>query len=556
VVVDEAHHCIYNVARTKLDEALESDRFVELSATFPKGVDVHYKVSMREAIEEAVVADYRVRVVELTAVGNKRDAILQSFKKHYVDWGPTLAVFNDVQGASDFAKALREAGIEAECVSGDTPAEIRKKITERLESGETSVVCCCKCWNEGKDIPALRTVAFCDARDSDVNKRQLAQRASRLHRCKPYYNVVLFVQEELEEVEGLLRSFADDDPAFKASAHAAFGKGGGPVNSRITVEHEGDAEVVSETLMTRLGEVLLGKRWVTIQEKVDQLIALGKMPKPDEKLYNFLMNIRGTWTGKKCNTHLSPEQVESLEASWFKAIIDKWTNLTNLSFAQKLEIVCKLESKPTNSAKAHGFNIGKFVDSALQAVDKGSKAYETLNKVKWFVEALAELQNKRENPEPPEAQKIQWVSEHGKVPTTKTPPLSKQHNDQPYSFKIRDFWSCIMSKAAAGKESKEQKVLEKHEWYKDAVKKLKAKKTKNPLGTVPTDKQIEWLIQLGHKPTWSEKPEREYDGKKGPWNAGTFWSSIQGNWKGKLVNELSPEQKEIMNAGCGWINKL
>ena len=66
---------------------------------------------MREAIDEGVVADYRVRVVELSAVGDKRAArknfvfalkiedflFLQTFREHQVEWGPTLAVFNDVR---------------------------------------------------------------------------------------------------------------------------------------------------------------------------------------------------------------------------------------------------------------------------------------------------------------------------------------------------------------------------------------------------------------------------------------------------------------------------
>jgi hypothetical protein len=147
------------------------------------------------------------------------------------------------------------------------------------------------------------------------------------------------------------------------------------------------------------------------------------------------------------------------------------------------------------------------------------------------------------------------VSQYGKVPAFKT-PLPKEYKDRPYSFKIGQFWNDIMKKAAAGKESPEQKVLEKHKWYNDAVEQLKARRTKNPLGTVPIDKQIEWLVKLGYKPTRSERPEQEYDGKKGPWNAGTFWDKIQGNWKGKLVKELSPAQKEETQTGCAWIKEL
>jgi hypothetical protein len=268
------------------------------------------------------------------------------------------------------AEALREAGIEAESVGATASASVRKQIAERLETGETSVVCCCGCWDEGVDIPALRTVPFCDARDSDVNKRQLAQRASRLHDCKPYYNVVLFVREELDDVEGLLRSFANDDPAFRASARAAFRKEKGSVDSRITVEHSSLAEVVSETLLTRLGDVLLGKTQLGTQEKVDMLIALGKMPKPSDMLGRFLQTIRSNWTCKVISTCLRPDQMRALEASWMRALVDKW-KAPKLTLAQKMQCVAALDKKPAQSDVT---NFGTFVDTALQRTANGSES--------------------------------------------------------------------------------------------------------------------------------------------------------------------------------------
>jgi hypothetical protein len=694
--VDEAHHCVENGARAKLDAALDAPRFLELSATFPKGVHVHFKVSMREAIDEGVVADYRVRVVELTAEGEKRAAILTIFKERYVDWGPSLAVFNDVQGTRDFARALREAGIEAESVDADTPASVRKQIAERLETGETSVVCCCGCWNEGVDIQALRSVVFCDARDSDVNKRQLAQRASRLHPCKPYYNIVLFVRQELDDVEGLLRSFADDDPAFRASAHAAFGEKekGGPVNSRITVEHSSSAEVVGETLLTRLGEVLLGKKdKLTTQEKVDMLIAQGEMPKWGEMLGRFVNGIQGYWAGRKPKIGLTQDQMRALEASWMKTVICKW-KAPKLSFAQKMQCVAALEKKPGKS-DVTSFKIGTFVRKALVSTSNGSERYQTLMKVKWFVEALVGLKSFRENPPPSEKQKIAWLIEYGTVPPQKlslrrqlegrtylfnigsywgrtfvkalagkasneqrvleqhewynaallgakkltftqkmecvlalhkrpaqmevttfsigtfvntalqatvkgsksyeplttlkwfadalagikmqraeklpepsekqkiawliefvkapahdVPQLEKQFEGRTYLFNIAAYWSRAMRKAAAGKTSEKQRVLERHEWYNAAVRKFEAKRSKNSLGRVPLQTQIEWLIQLGHRPRQSESVPKEYGGKEGPWNAGTFVCNIVNG-----RTKLSAAQKERL-LGCTWTREL
>jgi hypothetical protein len=164
----------------------------------------------------------------------------------------------------------------------------------------------------GIDVPCLATVVFCDARDSDFNKRQLAQRASRRYFAKPYYRVVLVIREELDDVEGLLSSFLDDDPCFRASARS--GLGGGRTDSRVTLEHAtDDAELISETLLTRLGT----------QDKVDLLVRFvteqGRAPKQDERpdgvnIEQFLDRIRGNWRGGKVKTTLSREQMDAIEA--------------------------------------------------------------------------------------------------------------------------------------------------------------------------------------------------------------------------------------------------
>lgn len=173
IVEVEGHHNIDNRTRQKLNTALKAQRVLALSATFPTSVHVDFKVSMREAIEEGVISDYRLRIVELSK-GDKEAELLQAFQQNHVDWGPTMAVFNDMDRMYAFAQKLCEAVVRAECVTGQTPAQQRQHITERLELYMTDVVCVFKCWNEGKDVPILRTVVFCDRHDSDINKKQLA----------------------------------------------------------------------------------------------------------------------------------------------------------------------------------------------------------------------------------------------------------------------------------------------------------------------------------------------------------------------------------------------
>lgn len=464
--------------------------------------------------------------------------MLEAFQNYHVEWGPTLAVFNDVKEMYAFKEKLCTAGVRADCVQGTTPSQQRQRITDLMEIYMLDVICVCKCWNEGKDIPVLRTVVFCDQRDSDINKRQLAQRAGRLHECKPYYNIVIFVQKEVDDdIAGLLRSFCDDDPLLRDSAHAAFGgERTALMNSRITVSHaSGDAELVSDTVVTRLGEILVRRDHK--QEKIDALIALGRRPKKGERLWQFIRHIKGNWTSRTC-TKLSSEQIASLEASWFKAIIDTWTNdKSNLSFKEKLKIVRNLASKPARSEHAHGFAIGQFVADALRV--NGQYGYRPLKQVKWFIEALGALQCKRDD-EPDMKTKLQWLKDHGRAPRCQE-TIAKTFNDKPYQFNIGKFWNSALQRAAAGKASEEQTtILQGQQWYEDAVSKHKDEPDRKT--------KLQWLKEFGKVPQKNDTVPKTYNDKPYTFRIGDFWANAK---RQAEAGKASDDQVEILE-GQKW----
>jgi hypothetical protein len=167
-------------------------------------------------------------------------------------------------------------------------------------------------------------------------------------------------------------------------------------------------------------------------------------------------------------------------------------------------------------------------------------------KVKWFVDALANPKRAlaEKLTEPSEEQKIAWLIGYGKKPPRKT-TIDKQFEGRTYHFDIGTFCTKLLRRSAAGSVS--EQVLEQHAWYHDAARKFQLKQNKNTIGKVPIDTQIRWLIELGRRPTRNETIPKEYKGKDGPWRAGSFWYSVQGNWTGTRCNKLSPEWKRRLD---------
>jgi hypothetical protein len=196
------------------------------------------------------------------------------------------------------------------------------------------------------------------------------------------------------------------------------------------VEHAtDDAELISDTLLTRLGEVLLGRERLGKQEKVDLLIRFatekGRAPKKDDRMDGvnigiFLINISGNWRGKKVRTTLTRQQMDAIEAC---LILSKRVAKRHLPRKERIACVLKLEKKPSREATisvdyngaAYPFSIGMFVHTALHLAAQG-EGEKKLLQLPWFAAALAKLKHRHAGGEPSYTQKLNWLVEHGKAP--------------------------------------------------------------------------------------------------------------------------------------------
>ena len=142
---------------------------------------------------------YSINVVDLTGLKKvageydletqsklfKRNKIIGDVIGHYqrLAKGRTALVFaSSVDHSLTMCAKFNELGIKAEHIDGSTPDEERIEVLERLESGETTVVCNYGCLTEGFDCPRLSVVIIARKTASSALFRQMCGRGLRPHK--------------------------------------------------------------------------------------------------------------------------------------------------------------------------------------------------------------------------------------------------------------------------------------------------------------------------------------------------------------------------------------
>lgn len=214
VIVDEAHHAPAP-SWVKIMTALGSySEHGPLTAGFTatperdkKSLGVWEKVVSYMSIKEAIFQGYLVDVppaqtvqtsVDLAKVGktggdyNEGDlgealeaaGAIEQIADAYVEYAKDrkgVAFTPTVRTAHDLAAALRERGIPAEAVDGETPKDLRKAILARLKTGETQVVCNCGVLTEGFDEPSISCVVVARPTKFHGLYVQMVGRGTRTH---------------------------------------------------------------------------------------------------------------------------------------------------------------------------------------------------------------------------------------------------------------------------------------------------------------------------------------------------------------------------------------
>ncbi|MBM3790739.1 MAG: DUF3427 domain-containing protein, partial [Acidobacteria bacterium] len=110
-----------------------------------------------------------------------------------------LAFCVSVAHAEFMAAEFTKAGITAEAVTGQTPADKRRSALTRLAAGDVTVLCTCDLYNEGIDIPSVDTLLFLRPTQSPVVFQQQLGRGLRLYDKKESCVVIDLVGRHRED---------------------------------------------------------------------------------------------------------------------------------------------------------------------------------------------------------------------------------------------------------------------------------------------------------------------------------------------------------------------
>lgn len=219
IIIDECHHAAAKSYQAILSY-FRAEFILGLTAT-PERSDgqdmlelfqnVAHKMDLKTAVEQGVLAPVRcVRVktdIDLSDVrihGIKYDAqdlesklfvpernnlIVNTYLK-YANGKKTVIFCTSVNHAAEIARLLKEAGVNAESISGSVKVSLRNKILERYEHGDVDVLCACDLLNEGWDSPHTQMLFMARPTMSKTIYMQQLGRGTR--KCENKSDLIVF----------------------------------------------------------------------------------------------------------------------------------------------------------------------------------------------------------------------------------------------------------------------------------------------------------------------------------------------------------------------------
>lgn len=198
---------------------------------------VCYTYSLRQAINDKVVTDYRVLVSHVDQ-NDLRKSIFSNDEKHYYAVAYSLkkaiekfslkkiiTFHSSIENAQRFSKIFSDVidDFSVFHISSSQPAKIRDENLYNYAKLEKAIITNVRCFGEGIDVPDTDAVMFCDEKSSTIDITQNIGRAIRLSENKDFGYVIIpaLVDENsvgLGDYSGLLNiihtlSKNDDDLA-------------------------------------------------------------------------------------------------------------------------------------------------------------------------------------------------------------------------------------------------------------------------------------------------------------------------------------------------------
>ena len=402
--IDEAHH-LENEDSKILEKInkIKAEKEIHFSATFHNTDDLDYEYPLRKAIDEGWISDYVLHFLFFDE-GDRMDAMVKMLKGK-TEYFPMFVYFNSTERSKLFYEKLKENGINADYLDGNSTLSKRRVVKNRLKSGLLDVVSLCGVYNEGISIDNIRTVMFGDLRYSDINKIQIMMRACRLHDSKPFFRVIIPTGDlnfSCKDVGDIVRTFCKIDPKMKEDVVRKS-------KSRMRVEgidiskDVDNADILYTQVYDRMGKFLEGKSneevWMDNLERVKAYIdKYNKRPpkKDSDKNIKYL----GCWLCTQKKNYPIKTQImmfDRIRKKWeefindekyndyFKSHHERW--LKRLYDTQNF--IDKYHRRPSSNDKNYYKLLAKWVDAQITQYPKKvylMKSEIIRNKWKDFIE--------------------------------------------------------------------------------------------------------------------------------------------------------------------------
>jgi superfamily II DNA or RNA helicase len=168
---------------------VKAKKYVQMSATMDEDIDLSYKYTLTQAIQDKVVADYRIGIVVMSD-GDTMKASCEYICEH-PEMYPVQVFCNSQKRVKDAYERIKKHvpphGLRkptVDFVLGEMSANKKENIRNNLETGNIDILIVCQCFSVGTDMPRLKSTFMLDKKSSESALKQAVTRSLRRHHTK------------------------------------------------------------------------------------------------------------------------------------------------------------------------------------------------------------------------------------------------------------------------------------------------------------------------------------------------------------------------------------
>lgn len=220
------------------------------------------------------------------------DIVLKTYIKltaeHPLSTKSVLVFCVNVEHMNVLKRLFNQNGINADCVSGQTPVHERESILQRFKAGEIRILFNCAVLTEGTDIPNIDCIFMLRPTLSKPLLTQMVGRGLRLHKGKTHLKIIDFVDNQ-----SLGLTFKGSLKGKNESLLKGVGVSGSPKFNTRDISLPGEADYIKLTNLKGIKDMLESSSTNRFVEARATAAALGPLGSPPFELirYNLWVSV-------------------------------------------------------------------------------------------------------------------------------------------------------------------------------------------------------------------------------------------------------------------------